>query len=186
VRWGKDGKPVGPPRVLGPGEQYRDVEAVNETIPKEEWLPGFEKGKLRGPVENQNVVVFGNLATMERYVWPSVMTTIGSAIAVRELNERVKRMRHFRGARVYAKVGFSKCLFPTRYGERQRPHLQITGWVEPTEHGLAEIDSRLLPGLQQVPTPKTQPDPAPDARAVTEPSLSEELDDDLPEFLKRS
>jgi hypothetical protein len=82
VRWGKDGKPVSPPRVLGPGEQFRDVEAVNEQIPREEWLPGFEKGgQLRGPVQNQNVVVFGDLNDMSRLVWPSPLSTIGSAIA---------------------------------------------------------------------------------------------------------
>jgi hypothetical protein len=195
VRWGKDGKPVSPPRVLGPGEQYRDTEAVNETIPKEEWLPGFEKGQLRGPVQNQNVVVFGNLATMERYVWPSPVTTTGSAIAVRELNERVKRMRHFRGARVFAKVGFSRCLFPTRYNrEQQRPHLEIIGWVEPTAHGLVQIDPRLLPSLQQVPAPKTAPDPtspapatptastqqaAPPWQDVDEPTLAEEMGDKI-------
>jgi hypothetical protein len=193
VRWGKDGKPVGPPRVLGPGEQYRDVEAVNETIPKDEWLPGFEKGQLRGPVQNQNVVVFGNLATMERYVWPSPVMTVGSAIAVRELNDRVKRMRQFRGGRVFAKVRFSRCLFPTRYNrEQQRPHLEIVGWVEPTEHGLVQIDPRLLPNLQQVATPTPPPtSPAPTTattspqqatapwRTVNEPTLAEETNDGI-------
>ena len=171
-------------RVLNRAEQYRDTDAVNEAVPKEEWLPGYEKGQLRGPVQNQNVLIFGDLATMEKFVWPSPTSTIGSSIAVRELNAKVQRMRAFRGARVFAKVRLSKCLFPTRYGERQRPHLEIVGWVEPTEHGLAQIDPRLLsgaPGAQQAPAPRMQPnDPAPGARVVTEPSLREELDDEVP------
>ena len=180
VEWGNDGKPVAPPRILGPGEQYPDVEAMNEKIPKDRWRPGFKEGELRGPMANQNVMVFGNLATMERYIWPSETTTIGSSIAVRELTEKVKRMRKFRGARVFAKVKFSKCSFPTGYGPRQRPYFEILGWVEPTEHGLVQIDpQRLLPGLQQVPAPKTQLDPAPGAREVTEPSLSEETGDEI-------
>ena len=79
VRWGKDGKPVGPPRILGPGEHIATPMLSTRTIPKSEWMPGFEKGELRGPVQNQNVMVFGNLATMDRYVWASPVTTIGSA-----------------------------------------------------------------------------------------------------------
>ena len=148
MHWGTDGKPIGPPRVLGPGEQYKDEEALNEAIPKEQWLPSFD-GKtphVRGPIQNQNVMVFGDLATMQRYVWPSPVTTIGSAMAVRELTDKVRRMRQFRGTRVYVKVGLSKCLFPTHYGPRQRPHLQIFGWVEPTEDGLRQIDPQQLQG----------------------------------------
>jgi hypothetical protein len=183
VRWGKDGMPVGPPRVLGPGELYRDTDAVNETIPKEEWLPGFEKGELRGPVQNQNVCVFGDLATMERYVWPSPTTTIGSAICVRELNDRVKRMRAFRGGRVFAKVRLAKTLFPTRYNrEQQRPHLEIVGWIEPTEHGLVQIDPRLLPSQQQAPvTPSLSAvtSQVPPWKSVNEPSLREETQDEI-------
>jgi hypothetical protein len=180
VRWGKDGKPVGPPRILGPGEQYRDTDAINETIPKSEWVAGFEKGELRGPVQNQNVVVLGNLATMERYVWPSPVTTIGSAICVRELCERVKRARKFRGGRVYAKVKFARAPFPTRYNKlQQRPHLEIISFVEPTEDGLREIDPNATPSLQQVSAPKVQADPAPGAREVAEPTLREEMQDEL-------
>ena len=178
VRWGKNGNPVGPPHILGPGEQYQDTEALNEAIPKEEWVPGFD-GKMRGPLQNQNVVVFGDLATMERYVWPSPVTTIGSAICVRELTEKVQRMRQFRGGRVFAKIGFTKCIFPTRYGERQRPHLQILGWVEPTDDGLMQIDPRLLAEPQPALAPKMQPDPAPGARVVSEPSLREEMGDEI-------
>jgi hypothetical protein len=103
---------------------------------------------------------------------------------VRELNDRVKRMRQFRGGRVFAKVAFSRRLFPTRYNrEQQRPHLEIVGWVEPTEHGLVQIDPRLLPNLQQVPAPKS-PAPstqqaAPPLQDVAEPTLAEEMGDKI-------
>ena len=101
-------------------------------------------------------------------------------IAVRELSERVKRARKFRGARVYGKVKLSKCSFPTRYNKlQQRPHLEIIKFVEPTEEGLREIDPNAAPSLQQVSAPKVQADPAPGAREVAEPSLREEMDDEV-------
>jgi hypothetical protein len=180
VHWGKDGKPIAPPRILGPGEQYRDVDAINEAIDKSEWLPGFEKGKLRGPVQNQNVVVLGNLATMERFVWPSPVTTIGSAIAVRELNTQVQRMRAYhKGRRVYAKIELATCVFPTSYGPRQRPRLQILGFCEPTEQGLAEIDPNLRLSSPPTAAAQLQPNPAPGARELAEPSLREEMKDEI-------
>jgi len=118
VTWGKNKRPVGPPRILGPGEKFRDEQALNENIPKSEWLPGFKEGTLRGPVQNQNVCIFGDIATMGRYVWPSPLTTVGSAIAVRQLNDAVRRMRQFRGARVFAKVRLAKTDFPNNWGKR--------------------------------------------------------------------
>jgi hypothetical protein len=163
VRWGKDGKPVGPPRILGPGEPFPDCDALNEAIPKSDWLPGFDD-ELRGPVQAQHVLVFADLASTTRLVWPSPVSTIGSAICVRELTTAVQRMRQFRGERLDVMVELARCKFRTRYGDRQRPFLRILYWARPGDKGLERVDTKALPGLQQ----------------VAEPSLQEELRDEVP------
>jgi hypothetical protein len=168
THWGLDNKPVGPPRILGAGEPFPDTDALNECIPRTEWLPGFPgpdgTPRPRGPIQNQHICTFVDPATMIKYVWPSPVTTIGSAICVRELTEAVKRMRQFRGERIYAAVEFGKCPFKTRFGERQRPTLRICGWFRPTDHGLEPVDTKTLPGLQR----------------VAEPSACEEMRDKIP------
>ncbi len=151
-------------------------------IPKEEWLPGYEKGQLRGPVQNQNVLVFGDLATMEKFVWPSPTSTIGSSIAIRELNDKVKRMRRFRGGRVFAKVKLaqvpvSDALRGTAAATSGDRRLGRAHRARPR----ADRSALACQSAQQAPAPKMQPnDPAPGARVVTEPSLREELDDEVP------
>jgi hypothetical protein len=116
------------------------------------------------------------------------LTTIGSAIAVRELNTRVQRMRQFRGLHVYAKIKLDRAPFPTRWNKaQQRPALTIVGWVTPTENGLAEVNVEALPSAQPVQaTPKLRAEPATSATApvswkeIKEPSLSEEAEDSVP------
>ena len=191
VEWGKDKRPVKPPRILSPGEAYRDTEALNALIPRDRWVPGFDPGTVKGPIENQNVLVLGDIAmSMDRFIWPSPVTTIGSAIAVRELNTRVQRMRQFRGMKVYAKVKLFRAPFPTRFNkDQQRPALDLIGWVTPTEDGLAEVDVHSLPTLQQAPAvsaPQAPPKAAvistsntPPWEEVDEPSLSEEMKDTI-------
>ena len=133
------------PRILAPGEAYRDIDALNALIPKDRWVPGFDPGTSKGPIENQNVLVLADITmSMDRFIWPSPVTTIGSAICVRELNTRVQRMRQYRGLRVYAKVKLDKAPFPTRWNKsQQRPALTVIGWVTPTEGGLAEVDVQI-------------------------------------------
>ena len=189
VEWGQDKKPVKAPRILAPGEAYRDIDALNALIPKDRWVPGFDPGTSKGPIENQNVLVLADITmSMDRFIWPSPVTTIGSAICVRELNTRVQRMRQYRGLRVYAKVKLDKAPFPTRWNKsQQRPALTVIGWVTPTEGGLAEVDVQILPSLQAPPTsapaPKTPPQEAVSTlkslpwEEVAEPSLSEEMKD---------
>jgi hypothetical protein len=193
VQWGLDGKPVKPPHILGPDELYQSEEELNAKIPKKDWVAGFREGELRGPIQNQNVMVFGDLTTMDRYVWPSPVSTIGSAIAVSELSKRVKRMRQYRGERVFAVVKLTECIFPTNFGKRQRPYFEILDFVKPTDRGLVKIDTTALPSptssTPATPTtpaaPTTPTAPATSAQAippwesVSEPTLKEELRDEI-------
>src|SRR5262245_21526036 len=68
VKWG-DGRPL-EVRVLEPGEKYRDLDKVNETVPKAEWREDMN-GKLQGPWQRQTVLNFLLAAdTVEKFSWP--------------------------------------------------------------------------------------------------------------------
>jgi hypothetical protein len=148
-------------RILEPGEKFPDLEALNETAPKSEWTEGPD-GKPRGPWQAQFIVHLLNPKTMDRYSFAT--GTVGGGIAVRELRDKVQWMRKLRGLNVYAVVTLANKLMKTRFGGRQRPHLIVTRWIT-----LGADEQQVLP--------------AP-VREVQEPSLAEEMGDDLSDFLK--
>ena len=113
--------------VLAPGARWPDIDAMNAECPQSEWREKF--GKMTGPWQGEHVVLFVDPATMERYWWPSPVTTIGSAVCVRNLVSQVKLMRQFRGALVYPVVELSHTFMNTAFGGRERPHLEIKRWI---------------------------------------------------------
>jgi hypothetical protein len=84
---------------------------------------------MTGPWAGEHVVLFVDPATMERYWWPSSVTTIGSAVCVRNLVSQVKLMRQFKGEHVYPVVALSHTFMNTAYGGRERPHLDVKRYV---------------------------------------------------------
>lgn len=80
--------------VLGPGEKFPDIEQMNEETPRDEWVEGPD-GKERGPWQRQHVAYLLNIDTMDRYSWPT--GTTGGAIAIRELVDKTRWMRRYRG-----------------------------------------------------------------------------------------
>jgi hypothetical protein len=91
-------------------------------------------------------------------------------------------MRQYRGPKVSAVITladtFMKTRFGGRAGGRQRPHFAVVRWI-----GFDEGSGKALP--------EPKPTPAPGAAAksatlpwneVEEPSLKEELNDDIPDF----
>ena len=48
IQWGPDGMPVAPPKILGPGEQFVDTDALNEAIDRSQWITDFN-GNPKGP-----------------------------------------------------------------------------------------------------------------------------------------
>jgi hypothetical protein len=131
-KWLDDTRPV-ETIVLAPGQPWPDIEKLNAECPKDQWREKF--GKLVGPWQGEHVVLFFDPDTMVRYWWPSPITTIGSAICVRELAAQTKLMRSFRGEHVYPQVEPSHTFMPTNYGGRERPDLKIKGWVRFGEGG---------------------------------------------------
>jgi hypothetical protein len=107
---------------------------------------------------------------------------------VEKLTTQVQRMRKFYGRKpVYAQVRLSKVLFSKRYN-RTRPHLEILKFLTPTDQGFTELDANTLLDSQQAPVLKAMPGPtastsaqqAPPWKEAREPSLREEMDDDIP------
>jgi hypothetical protein len=167
VKWG-DGVPV-EVIELGPGERYRDLDAVNEATDRSEWREGPD-GKLQGPWQRQHVLELIDIATMAAYSWPT--STVGGSIAIRELIERIQRMRRFRGENVYPAVELTHKHMKTRFGGRERPHLEVCGWYRVGEHGVEVANTPARPALTKIPT-------QPPLQAVHEPSRKEELNDEI-------
>jgi len=70
---------------------------------------------------------------------------------------------------------------PTKFGERERPYLEIVGWVRFGAHGgLEAIESNIQPETQQRCIGSTAPATA--MQSVSEPSLSEEMGGDTVPF----
>jgi hypothetical protein len=113
--------------TLAPGQSWPDIEKMNAKCPQSEWHEAF--GKMQGPWQGEHTVLFFDPETMVCYWWPSPLTTVGSAICVRELQAQVKLMRSYKGQYVFPLVELSHTYMPTAYGGRERPHLVIKDWV---------------------------------------------------------
>jgi hypothetical protein len=174
-KW-KDQAPV-ETRILGPGEKFPDLEELNDATPRVEWTKGPD-GKLRGPWQAQHILYLLNAATMDRYSRPT--GTTGGAVAVRELVDKTKWMRRFRGAHVYPVVTLSNTFMNTRFGGRQRPHLLIKRWI------MLGADEKMLPAPAEAGGTKVLEKPAEaaptqaGARTVEPPTRAEEMNDSIP------
>jgi hypothetical protein len=163
VKWGADA-PL-EVRELGAGEKFRDLDALNDTIPKSEWRESF--GKLAGPWVRQHVLEFADLESMERFSWPT--STVGGNICTHELVDCINMKRQFyKRVDIWPLVKLSHCFMQTKFGGRERPYFEIKDWYWPNKDDKIEAaqspPKSLPPALQQVP----------------EPTLKEELRDELP------
>jgi hypothetical protein len=164
--------------ILQPHQKCPDVKKMNEETPKEEWVEGSDK-QMRGPWQAQHILYLLDPATMDRFSFPT--GTAGGAIAIRELRDKLMWMRRLRGLNVYPVVTLGDTFMNTRFGGRQRPHFKIVRWVSLGGEG-GQVEA--LPPPPPPPTP-TQQTPAPadlPLNEVKEPSLAEEMDDEIPDF----
>jgi hypothetical protein len=109
------------------GEPLPDVDELNAQIPKDEWEEGLD-GQPRPPWQRQEIVYFLDQSTAEKFTFAS--GTIGARIAVSDLRERVRWMRHLRGEDVLPIVEPSSKPMKTRFGQKLRPEFKIVCWVE--------------------------------------------------------
>jgi hypothetical protein len=138
--------------VLEPGQKFPDVTAMNDAIPREQWIEG-PSGR-RGPWQSQHVVRLLNPQTMDRYWFPT--GTVGGRIAVSDLVEKTKWMRRYRGENVFPIVACSDVFMNTRFGGRQRPHFLIKRWITLGGGALPNTPAPALTGPAAAPVEPVQ------------------------------
>jgi hypothetical protein len=171
-RW-EDGLPA-ETIVKEPGKDLPDIDELNGQVPRERWEEGINGP--RPPWVLQHVVYLINGADASMFTY--INSTIGAAIAVGELKDRVRGMRVLRGAaNVCPIVKLDSRPLRTRYGAKMRPHFAIVEWRE------------LGPSFERRPAPQLEHNYPADyagkvsnkpGKKVEEPSLAEEIDDTIP------
>ena len=182
TKWGHDKNPL-QTRILAPGERFPDFEKLNADCPQSEWRVSF--GKKVGPWSGQHCLYLID-EHFNCYTWASPITTVGSAIAVRELVDQIKRVRRYRDRdNVYPVVELSHTHFPNGYKpDSERPHLLIKRWVTLGANRTADVlpppTTAALPNSGSASAPAaTQGAPA-DAQPVAPVTLKEETQDEIP------
>jgi hypothetical protein len=174
-KWGHDGRPL-ETQILAPGKKFPNFDELNAKCPQSEWLEKF--GKMVGPWSGQHCVYFID-EHYNKYTWPSPITTIGSAICVREFADQISMVRSIKGANVYAVTELGHIDFRTGYGLRQRPYLlNIKKWIV-----LGADPGGALPAPDAPMTIEASPAPgkgAPaDAQSVNKPTAKEVTGDEI-------
>jgi hypothetical protein len=169
-KW-EDGRPV-ETIVLEPHRKFPDIVEMNEKIPREDWIEG--PAGLRGPWQAQHILYLLDPKTMDKFTYPT--GTTGGVIAIRELRDKLVWIRRLRSQNVYPVVTLSDTFMKTKFGGRQRPNFTIVRWVR-LGGGGGEVEALPPPPSSQ--TPAQQTTAQSDLPLVQEPSLAEELDDDV-------
>jgi hypothetical protein len=166
--------------ILEPHQKFPDIKEMNAKVPEEEWGEGPD-GEPRGPWQAQHIVYLLDLNTMDKYTFPT--GTNGGRRAIRDLRDKLVWMRKLRGANVYPVVTLSDTFMPTQWGGRQRPHFIVKRWVRLGGEG-GEVEA--LPSPKPVTAPLTEKSAQAELplSEVQEPSLKEELNDEIPDFSK--
>jgi hypothetical protein len=166
IKWGHDSKPLLPPQILAPGQKFPDFEKLNDKCNKSEWRERF--GKMVGPWSGQNLLYFvDDFERLNRFTWPSPITTIGSAICVDEVVDQIALVRRIKGQNLYPVTVLGHTNFKNDFGPRQRPYLlNIPHWVT---YGTAA--QKTLPDNNQtggaLPAPRGNPEAPPSGTAGT-------------------
>jgi hypothetical protein len=147
--------------VKRPGHPFPGVDDLNAQIPQSVWEEGFD-GKPRPPWQLQKIVYLLCEETAERYTFAN--GTFGAFRAVGDLVTRVRDMRFMRGETVLPLVALSSKQMPTRFGTKIRPEFKIVGWRDAGGNA----------------TPRIAPPNDGSLKNVTEPTLAEHMQDEVP------
>jgi hypothetical protein len=181
AKWGTGKNEPPQTTVIPPRQPFPDVQTMNEAIPRDQWRQG--PAGLQGPYQVQQLVVLIEPQSMETYTF--VTSAIGGFIAVRELVDKVKTMRRYRGP-VSPIITLGDAAMRTRFGERRRPSFHIVDWIrmggggDPAQAALpAPADSNATHVIE------VKPEPAPAAKqpvgeTVKPVSVGEEMNDAIP------
>jgi hypothetical protein len=175
--------------VERPGEELSDVDDLNGQIPKQDWELGLD-GKSRPPWQLCYAAYLIDIPTATRYTF--VNSTTGARIAVEKLQDRMLCMAALRHAKVRPIVQLDSRPMQTAFGKKLRPEFTITDWRDLSGEGGALLGiHRGGGGGPPLLEHKTEAAPAPEKKkktaAVGKPvkpvSVSEELNDALPDDL---
>jgi hypothetical protein len=162
--------------ILEPHQKFPDIEELNEKAPREEWRE--YQGKLQGPWQAQHLLRWVNLETMDKYTYPTA--TIGGTIAIRDLRDRILLIRRLKGGDVYAVVTLGRVWWNTSRGGRWRPQFIVKRWVRLGAGGGEQVE--VPPTSAAIPVQQVAPQS--DLPLVPEPTLQEEMNDEIPDFSK--
>jgi hypothetical protein len=165
--------------IVPPGEKFPNVKMMNDASPRSEWREDLN-GNQVGPWQMQYIVYLFDAHTLDEHTFPTA--TIGGGMCCREIADKIAWMRKYKGPKVGAVITLADKFMNTRFGGRQRPHFQIKRWIGLAGGGvdaLPEPAPKPALGGGAVATPETPP-----WNEVEEPTLREELNDDLPDDLK--
>jgi hypothetical protein len=164
--------------IVPPGDKFPDVKAMNEKAPRSEWRENMN-GEMVGPWQMQYLVYLLDAHTLDKFTFPT--STIGGGMACRELADKVAWMRKYKGPKVSAVITLADTFMNTRFGGRQRPHFKVGRWIGFDTGGGGDALPAPKPALEGGAAATPEPPPW---KEVEEPSLREELNDDLPDSLK--
>jgi hypothetical protein len=176
-RWGKD-REQGPLEVivLEPNQRFPDFKTLNDAVPRDQWLTGLN-GEPRGPWQGVFFVYLLDLSTMGRLTYIANASTIGAAIAVRELADKTKWMRRIKGDdAIWGVVTLGDVFMNTRFGGRQRQHFNFVRFIKFGPSGeVKQLESPEQQKLEQLGTGESV-----GMQTVEPPSRKEELKDSVP------
>jgi hypothetical protein len=204
VHW-VNGLPSEKSYTLEPGQPFPDVEALNEEEPQELWYED-PSGKMVGPWQAQHVTFLLDVDDMSKYRFPT--NTVGGGIATRVIVDKVKDKRRFEPG-AFPIVQLRTTWMKTRFGGRLRPHFHVDHWITfddgtpaalPSPSTQPQLDKSAAeqpaPAAKTVTpsgerkytvstgAPPTEEKPktkkAKGARTISEPTLAQEMDDEIP------
>jgi hypothetical protein len=169
--------------VEQPGQPLPNVDELNAQIPKKEWGLGLD-GKPRPPWQFNWVAYLIDLTSATKYTF--LNSTTGAKIAVTRLADRMQTMCILRGPGVRPLVKLDSRPMKTEFGQKMRPEFTILDWRD-----FGEASGGFLPGggrpmLESPKRPEARPQDAkkaPPGKPVKPVSVSEEIDDGLPDDL---
>jgi hypothetical protein len=169
------------------------IDDLNAQVPQEEWEEGID-GKPKPPWQHAFIVYL--LDPKDASVYTYINSTVGARMAYENLKSRVVMMRKMRGTAVHPVVALGKATFQGKFGPKIRPEFNIVDWRELGGDGAA-LPSAPVARIEHYAAPETPADIAaksafaPKAKPVKfgevmpgkkvkPPSVSEELNDELP------
>jgi hypothetical protein len=148
-----------------PGKSLPDPDELNEKIPRDEWPISKFTGQPEPPWKLVGFVYL--LRLHDAAVFTHINSTWGTRICVRQVRERIRNMGVLRGAAVLPIVKPTSAPMPSKkFPGRFRPELEIVEWRQIGANQPAQIES--AKPTNQIGKP------------VVEPTLSEELNDEIP------